>query len=117
MTVTVQQIVVYIQTLRPSKWHWYINHLAESLEITAERANSFIRCIEKVGYNTLNLHYKESVDKSRTSFGFEAPSSAILDQPSRHVFVGRISSQNKSIAIKVQREIVKYVIGTHNAMT
>ena len=90
MTVTVQQIVEYIQTLRPSEWHWDITHFAESLEITVEQANGSIRCTEKGGSgnradgswkanpkpfnivinltqnqdNALNLHYKDSDNKS-----------------------------------------------------
>ena len=143
MNVTVQQIVESIQTLRPSKWHWDINYFAEGLEITVEQANGSIKCIETGGSGSraegswkanpnpfnividltqnqddaLNLHYKDSDDKCQTSFEFEAPYAAILDQPSRHIFVGRISSQNKSITIKVQREIVRYIIGSHQTMT
>ena len=38
-------------------------------------------------------------------------------QVERFICLGRISSQNKSITVKVQRELVRYVIGTHQTMT
>ena len=38
-------------------------------------------------------------------------------QVERFIHLGRISSQNKSITVKVQRELAGYVIGTHQTMT
>ena len=47
MTATLHQIVGGIQTLKPSKSDWDINHFAKSLKMTLKEANSFITCIEK----------------------------------------------------------------------
>ena len=122
------QIVESTQRLCPSKWHSDIHHFSEGIEISPEKANGFIGCAENSGIgqkadgswksnpepyglninptshtdNILNLHYKDTGDISSTSFPCEDPSPTILDQPSRHVFVGKISSQNKSITINKQ---------------
>ena len=137
------QIIESIQRLRPPKWYYDIHHFSESREIPSEEANCFIKCVENGGSgqkadgtwrsnpspydsrinltshseNMLNFLYKDTGDRSATSVSFVAPSASILDQSSRHVFARNISNKNKSITIKVQREIVKYIIGTHHAMT
>ena len=54
----------------------------------------------------LNFLYKDTGGRSATSVSFEGPPATILDQPSRHIFMGKISSQNKSIIVKVQSENV-----------
>ena len=54
----------------------------------------------------LNFLYKDMGGRSATSVSFEGPPATILDEPSRHVFMGKISPQNKSIIVKVQRENV-----------
>ena len=39
-----------------------------------------------------------------------------MEQGSRYIWSGRISTRNKEITVTVQREIVKYVIGTHQTL-
>lgn len=60
--------------------------------------------------NMLNIIYKDMGDRSATSVYFEGPSATIFDQHSRHICMGKIRSQNKTVT-------VKYVIGTHHNMT
>ena len=131
MTVTLHEIAGAVQTLLPSKWHWNITYLAHTLGITVEETNGFIRCIEKGGTgnkkegswrpnpdpfaaktdltqseeNSLNLHYTDV----RNEF-------SRLDNV-RFVRLGKISSQNKSITVSVQKEIAKFVMGTHKTLT
>ena len=66
--------------------------------------------------NIINLNYKEIGPKSAKSVDFDDPSLAVLDQPIRYIHLGG-GSQHKSVTIKVQREIVRYVIGTHPTTT
>ena len=130
MTATLVQIATAIQTERPSKWHWDIRHLAHILEITVEEVNGFISLIEKGGTgnkkigswkpnpepfaakidltrneeNLLNLHYTDVRNACRLA-------------DDRFVCLGRISLQNKDINMRVQREIAKFVMGTHQCLT
>ena len=130
MTATLHQIVGAIQTLKPSKWHWDIHHFAESLDISLEEANGFITCIEKGGTgnkkdglwkfnpkafsakidltqnkdNLLNFHYTDLRNKCRQKI-------------CRFVCLGKIIVQNKHITVRVQTEIVKFVMGTHKTLT
>ena len=123
--------------LRPSKRHIHANNFAECLEITTEEVNSFIRCIEKGGAgakvdntwksnpapfdvkinltnkedNLLNIHYNDIGRKTQKSALddsiFSEPSPSIIDESSRFIRLGRMSTQNKNITIQTQREIVK----------
>ena len=129
MTATLVQIATAIQTERPSKWHWDVRHLARVLEITVEEVNGFIGLVEKGGTgnrkigtwrsnpepfaakidltrneeNLLNLHYAD----------VRCPCRLAND---RYVRLGRISLQSKSVNVKVQREIAKFVNGTHRTL-
>ena len=131
MTTTLNQIATAVQTERPSKWYWDIKHFARTLEITVEEANGFISCIEKGGAgskkdgtwrfnpkpfatkidltrdeeNLLNFHYTDVKDKSSR-----------LDND-RYIRLGRISLQNKAISVKIQRDIARFVMGTHKTLT
>ena len=137
---TLHGILESTQRLRPSKWFFDINHYAESIGITKGEANGFIKCIEDGGKqkadgtwqanpepfhkainltdqcdNLLNLHY---VDNGRkvTHDDIDEPSIAAIDQASRFVRLGRVCDKNKEISVKVQREIAKFVIGTHKTL-
>ena len=124
--------------LRPSKWYWDVHHFAESLDITTEQANGFIKCIENGGMGTkaddiwrsnpapydakVNLtnqcdnilNYTNTGNKSAVCGGIDEPLVAIFNQPSRHVCLGMINNRNKKITIQVQKDIVRYyVVGTH----
>ena len=50
-------------------------------------------------------------------YGINEPLVAILDQPSRLICLGRVNSQNQSITVKMQRDTVKYAVGTHQTLT
>ena len=131
MTATLVQIATAIQTEMPLKWHLDVRHLARILEITVEEVNGFVSLIQKGGTgnrkigtwrstpepfatkidltrneeNLLNLHYTDVKDKF-----------SLLDN-GRSVRLGRISLQNKAISVKIQREIAKFVMGTHQTLT
>ena len=131
MMATLVQIATAIQTERPSKWHWDVRHLARILEITVEEVNGFVSLIEKGGTgnrkigtwrsnpepfaakidltrneeNLLNFHYTDVKDKFSR-----------LDND-RYICLGRISLQNKAISVKIQRDIARFVMGTHKTLT
>ena len=67
--------------------------------------------------NTFNLHYKDTGNKVVACYGIKEQLVAILDQPSRFICLGRVSSQNQSITVEVQRYTVKYAVGTHQTLT
>ena len=49
VTPTLLSIGESLQKLPPSKWHWDIRHLAETLKVTVEELQSFIKRIESGG--------------------------------------------------------------------
>ena len=63
--------------------------------------------------NSLNLHLVTSRSKHLDSSAFVEPSPEIVDADSAYVRLGKLRSINKEITLKVQREIVRYVTGTH----
>ena len=135
-----------LQKLPPSKWHWDIRHLAETLQITVEQLNGFIKRVESGGSgkktdsswepnsapyqtpikltdnqidNVLNLHYIDNGRKGSlaNSMDIVEPSTSVLEQESRLLRLGRVYTHNNAITPKIQREIVQYVIGTHQRLT
>ena len=116
--VRLLEIIEITQRLLPTKWHLDVHHFAESIGVTTDEANGFIKCIEDGGTgsksngtwqsnpvpykskinltsqidNELNFHCK---DHGRMGVGvnISSPSSAILDQGSRFVQLGRVSTQ------------------------
>ena len=63
--------------------------------------------------NILNLHYS-NIGKKPVSF--DEPSMFVIDYPAPYFHTGKISDQNKAITVKIQREIVQYITGTHRAL-
>ena len=142
MAPTLMQIVGSIQELPSSKWYWDINHFAESLEISVPEVNGFIRCIEKGGTglksddswlvnpkpynkpinisslqdNLLNLHVTSIGDKRATAPNITQPSIEIIDRETKFMGLGRVTKRNKLITAKLQRDIIKMVIGTHRGL-
>jgi hypothetical protein len=139
---TFLELVAAVQLLDQSKWFWDIHHLAECLEITVEEAYGFFKAIEKGGTgiksddtwvpnpapynvkinlakpedNALNLYCVDNGDKNGSGVVFSEPSLDILSQGSRYVRPGKASRQNRDVTVKLQREVIKYVIGTHQTL-
>ena len=73
--------------------------------------------------NILNLHCADAGNKnvrrnSSSEIDIAEPSPDVLNQTSRFFQLGRIHTHtNKAITPKTQREIVKFVIGTHQTLT
>ena len=63
--------------------------------------------------NSLNFHLVDSGCKISVGSCFDEPSPAIVEHSSRYVRFGNVRSMNKDVTVKVQREIVRFVIGTH----
>ncbi len=137
------EIARRINTIVPSKWFVDIHHFADCIGISVDKVSRFIQCIEDGGYksdvdgcwhpnpspydkkislqdendNELNLHY---IDKGsrRVQPGAESgsPAPTSIEQTRRMIYIGSFSAKNKAISIKNQREIVKWVIGTHQTL-
>ena len=141
MAPTLLQIAGSIQELPPSKWHLDINHFADILGITVAETNGFIKCIEKGGTgtktddkwkanpapynkqidlsamtgNSLNLHVTRKAKGEPNTI--PVPSVVTLDKNTQFVWLGKNRVQNNNgITPKIQIEIVKYVIGTHQTL-
>ena len=140
---TLLEIVQQTQTLIASKWHLDIRHYAESVGITTDEAYAFIRCIESGGTgnksdrtwqpnpspfnakvnlcsqqdNHLNLHYTDNGRKSEITGDLLEPSTTSVEQSCRFVRLGKMCNHNKELTVKVQRNIAKFVIGTHQTLT
>jgi len=143
---TLQQLAERVQALVPSKWHLDIHHFAEILGVEVEEVNGFIKCIEDGGTgsktdglwssnpapfkgvvnlkkevedNILNMHYTDTGNKAIDSVHLDEPSVASLEQGGvcRYIRLGRVRSRNKEITVKLQREIAKFVVGTHKTLT
>ena len=72
--------------------------------------------------NILNLHCADAGNKnvrrnSSSEIDIAESSPDVLNQASRFFQLGRIHTHNKTITPKTQREIIKYVIGTHQTLT
>ena len=144
MPTVLRQIAERVQSLVLSKWHWNIHHFAKSIGLSLGEANGFIRCIENEGTgskpdntwrpnpapfitkhdlnnhncdNPLNLYYTDMGDKNTSLNHLSEPSVVVLEQGSRYIRLGRVSGRNKEVTVKVQKEIVKFVIGTHKTLT
>jgi len=116
VTPTLFSIGESLQKLPPSKWHWDIRHLAETLNITEEQLGGFIKRVESGGSgkksdsswvpnpapyqtpisenridNVLNLHYIDSGRKGSlaNSVDIVEPSTSVLEQESRLLRLGR----------------------------
>ena len=140
---TLIELAERTQALVPSKWRCDVHHFAESLDISVEEANGFFKSIEEGGTgsksdgswqdnpaplnvkvnlrkqyedNVFNLHCADMGSKSAPRLDLSEPSVAAVEQGGRYIRLGRVSSWNKNITVKVQREIVKYVIGTHQGL-
>ena len=139
---TFLELVASVQLLDQSKWFWNIQHFAECLDITVEECLGFFKAVEKGGtglksddtwasnpapYNTkinltkqednaLNLYCVDNGNKNGAGVVFSEPSVDILDQGSRYVRLGKASRQNRDVTIKLQKEVVRYVIGTHQTL-
>ena len=143
---TLLSIVERLQGLPSSKWYLDARHLAQSLDISAGHLCSFVKCIKDGGvgkrsddswianpepYNTpldltsrsdniLNLHCEDADNKNFSSYftGISEPSPNVLNQTSTFFRLGKVHTHNnKAITPKTQREIVKFVIGTHQTLT
>ena len=67
--------------------------------------------------NSLNLHVTRKVKgEPNTANTIHMPSVVTLDKNTQFVWLGKIRVQNNNITPKIQREIVKYVIGTHQTL-
>ena len=143
MAPSFRAIAESIQRQSKSKWLWHICHLADRLEVSAEELNEFILRIQNGGSgvrkdgtwatnpapydrkidlvknedNGLNLHLVDSGCTYLDGCQFNEPSPAIVDASSRYVRLGNIRSMSKSITLKEQREIAKFVLGTHQTLT
>ena len=69
--------------------------------------------------NVLNLHYIDSgrKDSLANTVDIAEPSTSVLEQESRLLRLGRVYTHNNAITPKIQREIVKFVIGAHQTLT
>ncbi len=140
--VSFQLIVESIQRLHTSKWHWDVNHFAACLDITTEEANGFIKAVSNGGSgskkqgtwqsnpapysskinlssnneNLLNLHVTDKGNKAVECPVFTQPSHSIIELGKIFVRVGKVSGQRKEITVSVQRDIAKYIIGTHKTL-
>ena len=138
MAPSLVTIAESIQRHPASKWVVHLNHLADRLEVSPAEANEFILRIQSGGSgskkdgtwvanpapydrkidlvknedNTLNLHLVDTGCTYLDGMEFDEPSPEVVDTSSRYVRLGNVRSMNKNISLKVQREIVKWVIGT-----
>ena len=139
MAPSLTAIAESIQRQTASRWFWHANHLAACLGISTEELNEFILRVQSGGSgirkdgtwaanpapyhqkinltkkeeNLLNLHLVEVGKQTHIGSTFLEPSPAIVDSSSRYVILGKVRSMNKDVTVKVQREIAKYVMGTH----
>ena len=117
------------------------NHFADILGITVAETNGCIKCIEKGGTgvktddkwkanpapynkqidlsamtgNSLNLHVTRKAKGEPNTI--PVPSVVTLDKNTQFVWLGKNRVQNNNgITPKIQIEIVKYVIGTHQTL-
>ena len=130
-----------IQRQKASKWLLHCNHLAALLSMTVDELNEFFLRIRNGGTgvrrdgtwtvnpapfdgkldlttneeNLLNLHVVDSGCKHSEGSSFESPSPEVIERSCRYVRVGR-SIKRATITVKLQREIARYVIGTHRTL-
>ena len=143
MPPSLTAIAESIQRQAASKWLWHANHLAARLGISVAELKEFLLRIQSGGSgvrkegtwsanpapydrkidlvknedNSLNIHLVTSRSKHLDSSAFVEPSPEIVDADSAYVRLGKLRSINKEITLKVQREIVRYVTGTHQTFT
>lgn len=106
-----------MQTVVNPKWYKDIRHYADSIKISTEEANGFIRCVEAGGNgsksnrvwrnnsspfdtkidlngnsdNILNLQYSDSTDRKSDCGGYAIePSDSVVKQSSRFLKLGRV---------------------------
>ena len=66
--------------------------------------------------NILNLHCADVGRKSNASEEVSEPSCSVVEEECTFARLGRVHLHNKAITPRVQREIVRYVIGTHQIL-
>ena len=134
---TVLSIVERLQKLPSSKWYLDARHLAELLDISVGHLDSFLKCIASGGVgkksddswipnpapyktpdcdNILNLHCADVGRKSNASEEVSEPSCSVVEEKCTFARLGRVHLHDKAITPRVQREIVRYVIGTHQIL-
>ena len=85
---------------------WYANPAPYNRKITLTNQED----------NDLNLHLTESRSKQLDSSAYAEPCPDIIDADSAYLRLGNVRSMNKSVTLQVQREIVRFVIGTHQTL-
>ena len=139
---TVLDVVGRIQTLVASKWCWDIRHLAVAIDCSVDEVNCFFKCVENGGVGTkaddtwkanpapyngkvdlkgkedniINLHYTDHGRRADPNELILEPSPSVIEKGSRFIRLGKISGQNREITLAVQRDIARYVIGTHKTL-
>ena len=142
MAPTLLQIAESVQRQKASKWVWDVHHFAAKLGISVEQASCFLKCIEKGGKgvkkdgtwtanpvpydkkidlssdadNILNLHLRSGGQKTGHSDHFDEPSPEIVKQSSIYVRLGSVRSFKWVGTVTVQKEIARYVMGTHQTL-
>ena len=136
-------VVESIQQQPASKWLWPFNHLAARLQISIDEAYEFVLRIQNGGTgvrkdgswaanpapydrkidltkhedNALNLHVVDTGHAISEGSEFQEPSPPCVECCGRYVRLGRVRTLNKGITPKVQRKIVRYVLGTHKTLS
>ena len=131
-----------IQRQAASKWLWDSHHLAARLRISTEELNEFIARIQSGGSgvkkdgtwlanpapydlkidltkhedNSLNLHLVDLGKKHLCGSEFPEPTPAIVESTCKYFRLGNMRSINKHVTAKVQREIARYMMGTHQTL-
>jgi hypothetical protein len=66
--------------------------------------------------NELNLHYIDNGRRVQSGAESGSPAPTSIEQTRRMIYIGSFSARNKALSVKNQREIVKWVIGTHQTL-
>jgi hypothetical protein len=64
----------------------------------------------------LNLHYIDKERRVKSDVESDAPSPSFIEQTHQMIYIGNFSARNKAISIENQREMVGWVIGTHQTL-
>jgi len=142
MAPTLLQIAESVQRQKASKWVWDVHHFAAKLGISVEQASCFLKCIEKGGKgvkkdgtwtanpapfnkkidlssdadNILDLHLRSEGRKVGSPPDFGDPTPAIVNQSGQYVRLGKVRSFKQEITVTLQKDIAKYVMGTHREL-
>ena len=142
MPPTLLQIAESIDRPKPTRWLIDIHHFASCLDLTVDQVEAFFKCIENGGsgvrkdgtwkanpkpFNTktnlssneenrLNLHCYATGRKG-APYLFGEPSPNAVDYDSKYIYLGMVAKRRQEITLSIQRDIVKYIVGTHKTLT